>query len=179
MYSKPLKQASVYPALCHKKPSKNTAKKHSQNAVKNIILMGVYHLIKWGNNMAKKSKMKRKSGNGKPSQKMVAKKLPSIKDPLSKSNMIKAITDVTCISKRDVVAVLDCLTQVIEKHVKSGGPGIFTMPGLLKISVVKKPARAARKGVNPFTGEEIMIKAKPAYKTVKVKALKKLKAMVD
>lgn len=124
------------------------------------------------------SKMKRKSGNGKSAGKMAAKKMPSVKDPLSKSGMIKTITDYTALQKRDVVSVLDCLTQVIERHVKSGGPGIFVMPGLMKISVVKKPARAARKGVNPFTGEEIMIKARPAYKAVKIKPLKKLKEMV-
>jgi nucleoid DNA-binding protein len=131
----------------------------------------------------KKSKMKRKSGNGKASAKTAAKKMasvkmPAIKDPLSKSGMIKTITDVTCLAKKDVVSVLECFAQVIEKHVKSGGPGTFVMPGMLKISVVKKPARPARKGVNPFTGEEIMIKAKPAYKAVKIKALKKLKEMV-
>lgn len=125
------------------------------------------------------SKTKRKSGNGKPAaSKSSAKKLPSIKEPMSKSNMIKAITDHTGLNKKEVVSVLDSLTQVIEKHVKSGGPGVFVLPGLMKISVVKKPARAARKGVNPFTGEEIMIKARPAYKAVKVKALKKLKEMV-
>lgn len=127
----------------------------------------------------KKLKMKRKSANGKSAVKQTAKKMPTVKDPMTKSGMIKTITDVTTISKRDVVAVLECLTQVIENHVKSRGPGVFVMPGLMKISVVKKPARAARKGINPFTGEEIMIKAKPAYKTVKIKALKKLKAMVD
>ncbi len=150
--------------------------------------------------MAKKSKLKRKS-NGKTaasrttarttkkastsraSSKTAAKKatplkLPSFKEPLSKSTMIKTITDVTCIGKKDVVAVLDCLHELIEKHVKPGGPGTFVMPGLIKINVVKKPARAARKGINPFTGEEIMIKARPAYKAVKIKALKKLKEMV-
>lgn len=128
------------------------------------------------------SKMKRKSGNGKSAKSAAKKtttvKMPSVKDPMSKSGMIKTITDVTCLSKKEVVSVLDCLTQVIEKHVKSGGPGVFVMPGLMKISVVKKPARSARKGVNPFTGEEIMIKARPAYKAVKIKALKKLKEMV-
>jgi len=126
--------------------------------------------------------MKRKSGNNKTAKsatkKMATVKMPSIKDPLSKSGMIRTITDVTCLAKKDVVSVLDCFTQVIEKHVKSGGPGKFVLPGLMKISVVKKPARPARKGVNPFTGEEIMIKARPAYKAVKIKALKKLKEMV-
>ncbi|HLB42568.1 MAG TPA: HU family DNA-binding protein [Gammaproteobacteria bacterium] len=131
----------------------------------------------------KKSKMKRKSGNGKSaSSKMMAKKspvkVPLIREPLSKSTMIKTITDATCLTKREVISVIDCLTQVIEKHIKTGGPGTFVLPGLMKINVVKKPARPARKGVNPFTGEEIMIKAKPAYKAVKIKALKKLKEMV-
>ena len=126
----------------------------------------------------KKSKMKRKSGNGKTALKTTVKKMPSVRDPMSKSGMIKTITDVTALSKKDVVAVLDCFNQVIERHIKSGGPGKFVLPGMMKISVVKKPARSARKGVNPFTGEEIMIKARPAYKTVKIKALKKLKEMV-
>lgn len=130
----------------------------------------------------KKSKTKRKSGNGSQTSRLMAKKtpvkVPLIKEPLSKSNMIKTITDATCLSKKEVVSVMDCLTQVIEKHIKTGGPGTFVMPGLMKINVVKKPARPARKGVNPFTGEEIMIKAKPAYKAVKIKALKKLKEMV-
>lgn len=131
------------------------------------------------------SKMKRKSGNSKSSKvgkpfnkKAVSVKMPIIKDPLSKSNMIKTICDATCLNKKDVVLVLDCFTQVIEKHVRNGGPGKFVLPGMMKISVVKKAARPARKGINPFTGEEIMIKAKPAYKTVKIKALKKLKEMV-
>ena len=55
---------------------------------------------------------------------------------------------------------------------------MFTVPGLLKLRVVKKPARKARKGTNPFTGEEMMFKAKPATKVVKVSALKGLKDMV-
>ena len=146
--------------------------------------------------MAKKSKMKRKSTGKSAASRKVSKtkkaktstrttakkmspmKLPSFREPVSKSTMIKAITDATCLGKKDVVAVLDCLTEVIEKHVKPGGAGVFTMPGLMKITVVKKPARSARKGINPFTGEEIMIKARPAYKAVKIKPLKKLKEMV-
>lgn len=128
------------------------------------------------------SKMKRKSGNSKTVKAAVKKtapaKMPTIKDPLSKSGMIKTITDVTSLAKRDVVSVLDCFALVIEKHVKSGGPGTFVMPGIMKIKVVKKPARPAREGVNPFTGEKMMLKAKPAHKIVKIKALKKLKEMV-
>lgn len=140
--------------------------------------------------MAKISKAKRKS-NGKATAKKTTRKatktttkttnvikLPSIKEQLSKKGIIDTITTATNLGKKDVVSVLDCFAQVIERHVKSGGPGIFVLPGMLKISVVKKPARPARKGVNPFTGEEIMIKARPACKAVKIKPLKKLKEMV-
>lgn len=123
---------------------------------------------------------------GKPQQKTAAKtavktaakKIPSIKEPLSKSGVIKTIAESTGMNKKEVNNIYDCLLQLIEKHIKSGGPGIFVMPGIAKFKVVKKPARPARKGVNPFTGEEIMLKAKAAYKTVKIKPLKKLKEMV-
>ena len=126
----------------------------------------------------KHSKQKRKSGNNRMVVKPTLKKLANVKDPLSKSNMIRAITDSTGVAKKDVVNTLDTFTQVIKKHVQNGGPGIFVMPGLMKIMVVKKPARPARKGINPFTGEEIMIKAKAAYKAIKIRPLKKLKEMV-
>jgi nucleoid DNA-binding protein len=125
-----------------------------------------------------KTAAKKKSASKASAVNAAAGKLPSIKEPLTKGTMIKTITDVTCLGRKDVVAVLDCLTSVIEKHVKTGGPGVFVMPGMMKISVIRKPARPARKGVNPFTGEEIMIKAKPAHKVVKIRALKKLKEMV-
>ncbi len=104
-------------------------------------------------------------------------KMPSVKDPLTKGGIIKAIMDMTCLGKKDVVGVLDAFGTIIELHVKSRGPGKFTMPGLMKIAVVKKAAKPARKGINPFTGEEMMFKAKPAHKVVKIKALRKLKEM--
>ncbi|HVE44026.1 MAG TPA: HU family DNA-binding protein [Gammaproteobacteria bacterium] len=127
----------------------------------------------------KKSKAtKKKASNGKSATKLATKKLPSIKDPLSKKGVIDAIVSTTGLSKKDVTNTLICLNDVIEKHIKSGGPGTFTMPGLLKIMVKKKPARPARKGINPFTGEEVTFKAKPACKVVKIKPLKKLKEMV-
>jgi nucleoid DNA-binding protein len=109
--------------------------------------------------------------------KATPKKMTSVKDPLTKGGIVKAIMDMTCLAKKDVGNVLDSLGLLIELHVKSKGPGKFVLPGLLKINVVKKPARPARKGINPFTGEEVMFKAKPAHKVVKVKALRKLKEM--
>lgn len=105
-------------------------------------------------------------------------KVPSVKEPLTKSGIVKAVMDMTGLTKKDVVAVMDTLGTVIELHVKSRGPGKFTLPGLLKINVVNKPARKAREGINPFTGEKVVFKAKPAHKVVKIRALRKLKDMV-
>jgi nucleoid DNA-binding protein len=103
------------------------------------------------------------------------KKLTAVKDPLTKGGMMKALMDMTGLAKRDVVGVMDGLNSLIELHIKSRGPGKFVLPGILKINVVKKPARPARKGINPFTGEEVMFKAKPAMRVVKIRPLKKLK----
>jgi nucleoid DNA-binding protein len=101
------------------------------------------------------------------------------KKPPTKSEIYTTIADDTGLTKKEVAAVFDSLAGQIKKNLGGrGGPGLFTIPGLLKMRVVKKPARKARKGVNPFTGEEMMFKAKPASKTVKVAALKGLKDMV-
>ncbi|EKD73272.1 MAG: histone family protein DNA-binding protein [uncultured bacterium] len=103
--------------------------------------------------------------------------IPVVKDPLTKSGILRALTDMTALPKKDVAMVLDGVGTLIELHVKSRGPGKFIMPGLIKIHVIKKPARPARKGRNPFTGEEVMFKAKPARRVVKIRALRKLKDM--
>ena len=108
----------------------------------------------------------------------VAKKLTPIKDKLSKTQILDQIAESTELSRKQVGAVLDCLTEVIEAHVKKNAVGEFVLPGLLKISTVRKPAVKARKGINPFTKEEVMFKAKPASTVVKVRPLKKLKDMV-
>ena len=101
------------------------------------------------------------------------------KKPPTKSEIYAKIVEDTGLTRKDVAAVFDSHNAQIKKnHGGRGGPGLFTVPGLLKMRVVKKPARKARKGVNPFTGEEMMFKAKPATKVVKVTALKGLKDMV-
>jgi nucleoid DNA-binding protein len=99
--------------------------------------------------------------------------------PPTKSEIYARIVEDTGLTRKDVAAVFDSLNGQIKKSLGGrGAPGLFTVPGLLKMRVVKKPARKARKGVNPFTGEEMMFKAKPATKVVKVSALKGLKDMV-
>ncbi len=82
------------------------------------------------------------------------------------------------IKRKDISTLFEDLGTVIAAHLKKQGPGQFTIPGLVKISVKHKPATKARKGVNPFTGEEMMFKAKPARNVVKVRPLQRLKAMV-
>jgi nucleoid DNA-binding protein len=128
----------------------------------------------------------RKSNTGKISGKKASSlkspvfkpKIPLVKDPLTKGGIIKAIMEITGIAKKDTTSTLEALGTIIELHIKSRGPGKFTLPGLLKINVVKKPAKPARRGVNPFTGEEQMFKAKPARNVVKIRPLRKLKEMV-
>lgn len=103
----------------------------------------------------------------------------AIKDPMTKSQMVTALAESTGLSKQDVGAVLSELGNLVERHVKKRGAGQFTLPGLLKIRTVKKKATKARKGRNPFTGEEITIAAKPARTTVRVTPLKGLKEMAE
>lgn len=106
-------------------------------------------------------------------------KAGNTRKPPTKSEIYTRIAEDTGLTKKDIVAVFESLSGQIKKNLGGrGGPGTFTLPGLLKMRVVKKPATKARKGVNPFTGEEMMFKAKPASKTVKVAALKGLKDMV-
>ena len=100
-----------------------------------------------------------------------------IKEPYTRSAMLTHVADGTGLTKKQVSAVIDELKNVIEGHVKNGGARVFTMPGLFKIKVIRKPATKARKGVNPFTGQEMMFKAKPARNVVKVQPLKSLKDM--
>jgi len=108
----------------------------------------------------------------------MAKKLTTTKDKFTKTQILDSIAESTGLSRKQVGAVLDGLSDVIEAHVKKNAVGEFVLPGLLKVSTVRKPAVKARKGINPFTKEEVMFKAKPASTVVKVRPLKKLKDMV-
>lgn len=107
------------------------------------------------------------------------KKIKAVKERFSKTQMLNQISETTELSRKQVQSVLDELTDIIEGHVMKRGCGEFVMPGLFKIVTVKKPARKARKGINPFTGEETMFAAKPASIAVKIRPLKKLKEMAE
>lgn len=104
-----------------------------------------------------------------------AAKRTAVKEVFSKTEQIAEIADMTELSKKEVKAVFEAQELLIERSIKKGSVGQITLPLGLKIEVKVKPARKARKGINPFTGEEMMFKAKPASRVVKIKALKKIK----
>jgi nucleoid DNA-binding protein len=99
---------------------------------------------------------------------------------MTKTQMLADIAESTQLTKKQVGSVLDALEGIIGRHIMKGSVGSCTIPGLLKIKTVKKPAQRAKKNVpNPFRPGELMdVKAKPASTRVKVLPLKKLKDMV-
>ncbi|OGT14905.1 MAG: hypothetical protein A3I12_03430 [Gammaproteobacteria bacterium RIFCSPLOWO2_02_FULL_38_11] len=124
---------------------------------------------------AKKTASKKKSVKA---IKAAPKKTAPVSKAFNKSEMLNEICENTMLARKQVAGVFEHLFFIIERHVKKGGAGVFILPGLLKIQVIHKPATKARKGINPFTGQEMMFKAKPARNVIKVRPLKKLKAMV-
>jgi len=95
----------------------------------------------------------------------------------TKSEILTHVASETELSRKQVSAVLTALSDMIGKAVGKKGAGIFAVPGLMKISVVTKPATKARMGINPFTKQEQMFKAKPARRVIKIRPLKALKDM--
>jgi nucleoid DNA-binding protein len=128
----------------------------------------------------------------KPAKRMTAKRAPARsaavkkasgsmnvgRKPFSKSQFIMALCTKTGLARKEVVALIEAIPEVVKAHLAKSGPEMFSWPGLFKIVIVKKPATKARQGKNPFTGEMMMFKAKPASRRVKVRPLKQLKEMV-
>ena len=130
--------------------------------------------------MAQKKAVKKKAAKKKVAAKKAApvKTIKAIKEPMTKTALYANIADTTELSKKDVAKVFEALGDVINGHIKKNAAGTFTLPGLLKVKTIRKPATKKRKGVNPFTGEETTFKAKPARNVVKIRPLKNLKDMV-
>ena len=100
------------------------------------------------------------------------------KKPPTKTEILNSIAEATQLSKREVGAVFEALGEQIRKSLGNRGPGVFTIPGLVKVEKKKVPARPAEKNWrNPFTGEIQERPAKPASTKIKVRALKNLKDM--
>ena len=96
--------------------------------------------------------------------------------PTTKSESMAFIAEKTGLTRKQVAGVFEALTGLMARDLKKFG--IYTLPGLAKVKVVKKPATKARKGINPFTKEEVMFKAKPARNVIRVRPLRGLKEMV-
>lgn len=100
------------------------------------------------------------------------------KKSMSKSEVMTTLAEKTQLTRKQVSGVFDELVALVGKNLGKKGPGVFVLPGLAKIMVIRKPATKARKGINPFTGEETMFKAKPARNVVKIRPVKAVKDMV-
>lgn len=107
------------------------------------------------------------------------KTIKAIKERYAKTQLLNELSERTELSRKQVTSVLDELSNIMEGHIKKRGCGEFLMPGLFKVVTVKKPAKRARKGINPFTGEPTTFAAKPASIQVKVRPLKKMKEMAE
>ncbi len=108
----------------------------------------------------------------------MAKKTAAPSKVMNKSEIVSGIAEATALTKKQVSSVFDAMADQIKKSLGSKGPGAYMLPGLMKIMVVRKPAVKARKGINPFTKEETIFKAKPARNVIKIRPLKNLKDMV-
>ena len=97
---------------------------------------------------------------------------------ITKSELFVQLAEASEAPKADIKKFYEALTSVILKNLGKKGPGVLTLPGLFKLRSVKKPATKARKGTNPFTGEEMMFKAKPARKIVRARPVKAAKDAV-
>ena len=131
---------------------------------------------------AKKAPAKKAAAKKAPAKKAPAKvpaKVKAISEKMTKTQIVGTIADNTGLSKKQVSDVMQQLENLIEGSIKKRGAGEFTIPGLMKVTTVRKPAVRARKGINPFTGEETMFKAKPASTAVKIRPLKKMKEFAN
>ena len=100
------------------------------------------------------------------------------KKAMTKTEIVAALSASTGLTKQQVNGFFDELVTLIGDHLSESGPGVFNIPGMMKVRVVRKPAQPERTGINPFTKEETVFKAKPARNVVKISPLKRLKDVV-
>ncbi len=101
------------------------------------------------------------------------------KKPMTKTEVIAHLAEATSLTKQQVSGVFDELAALIQRNLDDQGPGVFAIPNLLQIKVVRKPSVEEHMGINPFTKQEMLFKAKPAKNVVKLVALKGLKDLVS
>jgi nucleoid DNA-binding protein len=122
--------------------------------------------------MAKKNNTKAAKAAPKP------KKISPAGKPRSKGEFFSTVADQTELPRKQIAQVFDAMGKIIAADLSKGGPGILNVAGLMKVMVQRKPATKAREGINPFTKEKVMFKAKPARNVIKIRPLKALKSMV-
>ena len=123
--------------------------------------------------------MGKKKIDKQPKEAAEAKKMKPVKTKLSKSQVLEALAEDSGMSKSEVKKVWGSLERLIEASICDQGYGQFTLPGLMKVTTVRRPAIKARRGINPFTKEETWFKAKPASRGVRIRALKKMKGFAN
>ena len=97
---------------------------------------------------------------------------------MSKSELIQKIAEQHSngLTRKDIKEVVKSLASIGYKELKK--TGAFFVPGFAKFVVIKKPATKARKGINPFTKEPTIFKAKPARKVIRARPVKAVKDAV-
>ena len=123
--------------------------------------------------------MGKKKIDKQPKKAVEATKMKPIKTKLTKSQMFEVLAEDSGVAKSDVKRVWGSLERLIEASISKQGSGQFTLPALMKVTTVRRPAIKARRGINPFTKEETWFKAKPASTSVKIRALKKMKGFAN
>jgi nucleoid DNA-binding protein len=128
--------------------------------------------------MAVKKAVKKAATKASAKKQTAGRNPSTVSKAMTKTAITEEIAGNTGLTRKQVSSVFDELGLLIERHIKKGAVGQFSFPGLMKIEVRRKPATKARKGINPFTGQETMFKAKPARNVVRIRPLKKVKDMV-
>lgn len=124
--------------------------------------------------MAKKAAPKAAEAKAAPAEKKAERPKAA-----TKGEIFSHLAEASGVSKKDVASVFAALTDLINKELGKKGPGVFQLPGLLKLQVVRKPATKAKQAPNPFKpGEMMTVKAKPARNVIKARPLKSLKESV-
>lgn len=124
------------------------------------------------------AKKKASKAAAKKSAAAPAPKIASTKKVRTKGDVFRTLAENSGVSRSQVVRMFDVMSKMMEKDLNKGGPGVFNVPGLMRVKVQRKPATKERQGKNPFTGQTITIKAKPARNVVRVRPLKGLKDLV-
>merc|ERR1712048_1488067 len=115
---------------------------------------------------------------GAPAMKAMKAMKPAMKSGvLTQTQVIASVAETNGLKNKPVKGVIDALFGVATSEIKKNGN--FKLAGMLNLKLKKKPATPAKKGINPFTKEPCVFKAKPASKTVRALAMKKLKEALN